>query len=104
MAVKNFIQTIWSKKIQDSLEMKTKLVDYCTRDYEGDCKFAKTVVILGVGDPTISGYHGEVDYEDMADKGQNLVIDFAELMLKILIKHNQYQVYQKNTKKNQVID
>ena len=78
MAVKNFIQTIWSKKIQDSLEMKTKLVDYCTRDYEGDCKFAKTVVILGVGDPTISGYHGEVDYEDMADKGQNLVIDFAE--------------------------
>ena len=52
--------------------MKTKLVDYCTRDYEGDCKFAKTVVILGVGDPTISGYHGEVDYEDMADKSDRM--------------------------------
>ena len=26
MAVSNFIQSMWSKKIQDSLEMKTKLV------------------------------------------------------------------------------
>lgn len=78
MAVSNFIQTIWSKKIQDSLEMKTRLTDYCTRDYEGDCKFANTVKILGVGDPRISGYHGTVDYEEMSDVGQNLVIDFAE--------------------------
>ena len=78
MAVSNFIQTIWSKKIQDSLEMKTKLVDYCTRDYEGECKFAQSVKILGVGEPRTSGYHGEVDYEDMSDLGQYLTIDFAE--------------------------
>lgn len=26
MAVSNFIQSIWSKKIQDDLELKTKLV------------------------------------------------------------------------------
>ena len=43
MAVSNFIQSMWSKKIQDSLEMKTKLVDYCNRDYEGDCKYAQFI-------------------------------------------------------------
>lgn len=78
MAVLNFLQSIWSKKIQDSLEMKTKLIDYNTREYEGDCEFAKSVTILGVGDPTISGYHGEVEYEEMSDVGQELPIDFAE--------------------------
>lgn len=78
MAVNNFIASIWSKKIQDSLEMKTKLADFCNRDYEGDVKYAQSVHILGVGDPTISGYHGEVKYKDMDDVGQLLVIDFAE--------------------------
>lgn len=78
MAVTNFIQQIWSRKIQKSLEMKTKLVDYCNREYEGDCKFAGSVKILGVGDPRITGYHGNVDYEDMDDLGQILPIDFRE--------------------------
>ena len=41
MAVTNFIQTIWSKKIQDDLELKCKLVQNCLRDYEGDCKYAQ---------------------------------------------------------------
>ena len=35
MAVTNFIQSIWSKKIQDDLELKTKLVANCLREYEG---------------------------------------------------------------------
>lgn len=78
MAVSNFIQQIWSRKIQKSLEMKTKLVDFCTRDYEGDVKYASSVKILGVGDPRITGYHGSVDYEDMSDTGQILPIDFQE--------------------------
>ena len=79
MAVSNFIQTIWSKKIQDDLELKCKLVDNCLRSYEGDCKFARTVKILGVGEPTISVYDGTtpLNYEKMTDKGQNLVIDQA---------------------------
>ena len=58
MAVTNFIQTIWSKKIQDGLELKTKLVDNCLREYEGDCKYAQSVKILGVGEPTIGSYTG----------------------------------------------
>lgn len=77
MAVTNFIQTIWSKKIQDDLELKCKLVDNCLRQYEGDCKYARTVKILGVGEPTITAYSGDtpLTYEKMSDRGQELVID-----------------------------
>ena len=77
MAVTNFIQTIWSKKIQDDLELKCKLVDNCLRTYEGDCDFARTVKILGVGEPTTSESDGStpLDYPKMSDRGQDLVID-----------------------------
>lgn len=76
MSVQNFIQTIWSKSIQDDLFEKCKLVKDCTREYEGDCKYANTVKILGVGDPTIGNYLGQdITIEEMSDKAQNLVID-----------------------------
>ena len=77
MAVTNFIQTIWSKKIQDDLELKCKLVDNCLRTYEGDIEHARSVKILGVGEPTISAYNGTtpLNYEQMSDKGQTLTID-----------------------------
>ena len=79
MAVTNFIQTIWSKKIQDDLELKCKLVDNCLRDYEGDCKYAQSVKILGVGEPTIGAYDGSQDItiEEMSDRSQILTIDQA---------------------------
>lgn len=79
MAVTNFIQSIWSKKIQDDLELKCKLVDNCLRDYEGDCKYAQSVKILGVGEPTIGAYKSGTDItiEEMNDKGQLLTIDQA---------------------------
>lgn len=79
MAVTNFIQSIWSKKIQDDLELKCKLVDNCLRDYEGDVKHAASVKILGVGEPTIGAYDGGVDItiEEMSDRGQLLTIDQA---------------------------
>ena len=76
MAVTHFIQTIWSKKIQDDLEEKCKLVQDCTRNYEGDCKYANTVKILAVGDPTVGPYVGEdINIEEMTDSSQDLVID-----------------------------
>lgn len=77
MAVTHFIQTIWSKKIQDDLEEKCKLVKDCTREYEGDCKYANTVKILAVGDPSIGNYTGKnpINYEEMSDDSQDLVID-----------------------------
>lgn len=79
MAVTNFIQSIWSKKIQDDLELKTKLVANCLREYEGDCKYAASVKILGVGEPTIAPYNSGTDItiEEMTDKGQLLTIDQA---------------------------
>ena len=76
MSVTNFIQTIWSKKIQDDLELKCKLVDNCLRDYEGDCKYARTVKILGVGNPSIGDYTGaDIDIEEMSDRSTLLNID-----------------------------
>lgn len=77
MSVTNFIQTIWSKKIQDSLETMCKLVDNCLREYEGDCRYARTVKILGVGEPTVSPYNPteDISIEDMKDTSQELTID-----------------------------
>ena len=79
MAVTHFIQTIWSKNIQDDLELKTKLVQNCTREYEGDCKYASSVKILGVGEPTIGAYDGtkDITIEEMSDRSQMLNIDQA---------------------------
>lgn len=77
MAVTNFIQSIWSKKIQDDLELKCKLVENCLRTYEGDIKQAASVKILGVGEPTIKAYTGKVETEAMSDRGQMLTIDQA---------------------------
>lgn len=76
MSVQHFIPTIWSKKIQDDLEEKCLLVKDCTRDYEGDCKYAGTVKILAVGDPTIGNYVGtDINIEEMTDSSQDLPID-----------------------------
>lgn len=78
MSVQYFQREIWSKKIQDSLELNGRLVRHCTRDYEGDAEYAKTVRILGVGDPRVDAYTGTVTYEAMDDIKQNLDIDIAE--------------------------
>lgn len=79
MAVTNFIQSIWSKKILDALELECKLVDNCLRQYEGDCKYGQSVKILGVGDPTIGDYTGsDISIEAMSDDGQILTIDKAK--------------------------
>jgi len=76
MSVTKFQQTIWSKHVQDDLERKCKLVKNCTKEYEGECKYANTVKILGVGDPTVSPYTGaDITIEGMTDKDQLLPID-----------------------------
>lgn len=79
MSVQHFIQTVWSKMIQDDLEEKCKLVKDCNRKWEGDCQYAQTVKILGVGDPTIGDYVGEdIEIEEMTDRSQDLVIDIQK--------------------------
>ena len=76
---KNFMQSVWSKKIMDGLEIECKLVHNCNREYEGDVKQAASVKILGVGEPTIRKYDGnkDIETEDMKDEGQMLYIDQA---------------------------
>ncbi len=92
MAVTNFIQTIWSKKIQDDLELKCKLVDNCLRSYEGDCKYASAVKILGVGEPTIGKYTGaDIAIEEMSDRSQLLNIDQANFFAFYVDDVNQAQ-------------
>lgn len=79
MAVTHFIQTIWSKTILDSLELECKLVADCHRKYEGDVKQARSVKILGVGEPTIGNYTGvDIDIEALSDESQTLTIDQAK--------------------------
>ena len=44
-----------------------------------DCKYAQSVKILGVGEPTIGDYTGaDITVEEMSDKGQILTIDQAK--------------------------
>ena len=78
MSVQYFQREIWAKKIQDALELEGRLVRHCTRAYEGDAEYAKTVRILGVGDPKVDAYTGTVTYEAMDDVKQNLDIDIQE--------------------------
>lgn len=79
MAVSNFIQTIWSKAILDKLELECKLVADCHREYEGDVKYARSVKILGVGEPTVGTYTGaDITIEAMSDECQVLDIDQAK--------------------------
>ena len=79
MAVTHFIQTIWSKAILDKLELECKLVADCHREYEGDVKHARSVKILGVGEPTVGTYTGaDITIEAMSDDSQTLTIDQAK--------------------------
>ena len=76
MAVTNFIPQVWSKDILDALETECKLVANCHLAYEGDVKYAGSVKILGVGEPTVGDYTGaDISIEDMKDEGQILNID-----------------------------
>lgn len=56
MAISNFQQTIWSKKIQEALKTITSLRNHCDFQYEADSKNAKEVKILNVTRPTIRTY------------------------------------------------
>jgi len=77
MAITNFQQTIWSKKIQMQLETITSLKDHCDFQYEGEIKQAKEVKILGINRPTIRTYvpGTPLTREAGTDKSQLLKID-----------------------------
>lgn len=78
MSVNYFLQEKWCEEIQRELELESRLLDHCTRKYEGDVQYANKVRILKAGEPTIDAYNGHVTYEDMNDDAQWLDIDIAE--------------------------
>lgn len=59
----------------------------------GDCKYARSVKILGIGEPKVEDYDSSSDmtYEDMSDKGQELVIDQAKKFSFLVDDINQAQ-------------
>lgn len=77
MAITNFQQTIWSKKIQLQLDTITSLKNHCDFEFERDSKNAKEVKILGVNRPTIKTYVPGTPLEREAgtDSSQLLKLD-----------------------------
>ena len=81
MAYANFKPIIWSKFIQQTLEKKAKLVDFCNRQFEGEAKLGKTVRILNAPSPTISDYDQDTGLsapETFAGTYTDLLIDQAK--------------------------
>ena len=80
--ITNFVPSVWSKKILDKLKLECKLVDNCWQEYEGDVKQAGAVHILGIGEVIVNDYTGAkgngIEYKQIADEGQTLVIDQAK--------------------------
>jgi hypothetical protein len=81
--ISNFIPSVWSKKILDKLQLECKLVDNCWQEYEGDVQHASAVHILGIGEVVIDDYTGMkgegIEYKQVTDAGQTLVIDQAKV-------------------------
>lgn len=59
MAYANFKPTIWSKYIQQTLEKKARLADFCNRKFEGEAKLGEQVKILNAPSPTVFDYNQE---------------------------------------------
>lgn len=82
MAYSNFIPTLWAEGVQRALERLHVFVADCNRQYEGTVdKCGQTVVIPGIGKPTIytmlrDNASGDINGpEEVEDSSCNLVID-----------------------------
>lgn len=77
MSIKNFQQTIWSKKFNQALETITSLRKHCDFKFDPETKNAKEVKILNVVRPTIKTYvpGTTIDREGATDGSMILKID-----------------------------
>ena len=82
MSIKNFIPTIWSENLLNSLDKKYIGIANCSREYEGEIKEkGSSVKICGVGNVTISDYTKNSDMsapQELYDFCRELVIDRAK--------------------------
>lgn len=56
MSIRNFIQTVWSETLLDSLEKEYIGVRNCSRDFEGDLEHAESIKICSVNPITLFPY------------------------------------------------
>lgn len=82
MAISNFIPTVWSEALLQSLGKKYIAVANCNREYEGEIKEkGSSVKVCGVGDVTVSNYTKNTNMsapETLSDSARELVIDRAK--------------------------
>ena len=82
MAITNFIPTIWSENLLQSLDKQYIAISHCNRDYEGDIKnMGSKVKICGVGQVNVSNYSKNSDMsqpQTLEDTVKELTIDQAK--------------------------
>lgn len=82
MAISNFIPTVWSEALLQSLGKKYVAVANCNREFEGEIKEkGSSVKVCGVGDVTVSNYTKNTNMsapETLSDNARELVIDRAK--------------------------
>lgn len=78
MSVQNFIPTVWSTKLNESLKKSLVFGNVVNSDYQGDAAFGNTVKINSIGEITIGKYdktNGTGDPEELDSSQTNLLID-----------------------------
>jgi hypothetical protein len=78
MSVQNFIPTVWSSKLNESLKKSLVFGSVVNADYQGDAKFGNTVKINQVGAITIGNYDKSTGIgapQDVTSTQLNLLID-----------------------------
>lgn len=78
MATLESKEMLWARKIQTDLDKAMVFNKLCTKDYEGDFGYGKTVKIVGLVNPTITAYtqsSGASSLETLNDSSQFLTID-----------------------------
>lgn len=79
MGIDSLTQTIWAKMLLAAYERKTVYAGICNRDFQGEARMGRTVVINTVGNPTISSYSGgSISWEGLNTAPQSLLIDQGE--------------------------
>ena len=82
MAINNFIPTVWSESLYQTLDKQYIAASNCNREFEGDIREkGNTVKICGVGNVKVSDYQKNSDMsapDTLSDTAATLVIDQAK--------------------------
>ena len=81
MAITNFITSVWSETLLNSLEQEYVAVRNCNREFEGDIKAkGDRVKVCAVSSVSIFSYHKNMDLQDpqvLDDKAVRLSADIS---------------------------